>query len=107
MIALENIVSKIVFYIVILISVGVFLFVWGALYEEMGSVTISSVIKHEGLTPLYVFKQSPYGLLLGWLPAYFASIIFLILFVVILERLLPMIVVFSPMLIVMFLWVWS
>ena len=104
---LENIVSKIVFFIVILIAVGVFLFVWGALYEEMGSITISSVIRHEGLTVLYIFEQSPYGLLLGWIPAYFASIIFLILFVAILERLLPMIVVFSPMLIVMFLWMWS
>ncbi len=107
MIVLKNIVSKIAFYIVILMAVSVFLFVWGVVYEEMGSVTISSVINHEGLTPLYVFKQSPVGLLFGWIPAYFASIIFLILFVVILERLLPMIVVFSPMLIVMFLWMWS
>lgn len=104
---LENIVSKIVLFIVILLAVGVFLFVWGVIYEEMGSATIYSVIRHEGLTPLYIFEQSPYGLLLGWIPAYFASIVFLILFVAILERLLPIIVVFSPMLIVMFLWMWS
>ena len=104
---LENIVSKIVFFIVILLAVGVFLFVWGALYEEMGSVTIGSVIRHEGLTPLYIFEQSPYGLLLGWIPAYFASIIFLILFVTVLEILLPMIVLLSPLLTVIFLWMWS
>lgn len=104
---LENIISKIVFFIVILITVGVFLLVWGAVYEGMSSTTISAVIRHEGLTLLYIFEQSPYGLLLGWIPAYFASIVFLTLFVVILERLLPIIVLLSPLLTVIFLWMWS
>ncbi len=104
---LENIVSKIVFFILILITVGVFFLVWGVVYEEMGSAAISSVIKHEGLTALYIFKQSPYGLLFGWIPAYFASIVFLLLFVTILEKLLPIIVLLSPVWMVIFLWMWS
>ena len=104
---LENIVSKIVFFIVTLITVNVFVLVWGAVYEGMSSTTISAVIRHQGITPLYVFEQSPFGLLFGWIPAYFASMVFLTLFVVILERLLPIIVLLSPPLTVIFLWMWS
>lgn len=104
---LENIISKIVLFVAILSSVGVFLLVWGIFYEEMGSVTISSVIRYEGLTPLYVFEQSPFGLSLGWIPAYFASIVFFALFLTILEIVLPMIIRLLPLLIVIFLWMWS
>lgn len=105
--SLESIVSKIVLYITILLGIGIFLLVWGIIYESLGSVTISSVIKYEGLTPLYVLEQSPFGLLLGWIPAYVASVVFIILFVTILEILLPMVIVLFPLIMVMLLWMWS
>ncbi len=103
----EKIIDKFVLYTTIFVGIGVFFLVWGIGYESSGGVNIKTIMKREDLTLLYIFQQNPYGLLLGWIPAYVVSVFLLLFISGLLAWAIPVVRLLYPVFILYGLFFWA